>query len=150
MELSLLLKLAFGLIVVLGILVFLLVVSSKSKKAQSAEILGVVEKEPRESKPATDLPTLVNIINNQKSTSKELHAALDLIMKHHGDIHPKIGSNMHPEAEIYMKILFSICRHPNTNKDIILGFNRALERKNPDYKIEINEAIRNGLNARES
>jgi hypothetical protein len=145
MELSLLLKSAFGLIVVLGILVFLLVLSSKSKKAKS---VAVVEQEVKEPRSATDLPTLTAIVKNKKSSAKELQAALDLILKYHGEIHPKLGTRTHPEYDIYMEILFTICRHPSTNKDIILNFNRGLEKKNPDYKIEINEAITKGLNSR--
>ncbi|MBA3026091.1 MAG: hypothetical protein FP820_06715 [Sulfurimonas sp.] len=145
MELTLLIKSVLGLVVILGILVFLLVMSSKSKKASSVE---VVEKAAAQARPATDLPTLTAIVKNKKSSAKELKEALDLIMKYHGTIHPKLGSRTHPEYDIYMEILFMICRHPNTNKDIILSFNRELEQKNPDYKVEINEAITKGLNSR--
>jgi hypothetical protein len=47
-----------------------------------------------------------------------------------------------------MDILFAICRHPNTNKDIIINFDKELEHLNPEYKKEINEAIAKGLNSR--
>jgi hypothetical protein len=145
MELTLLIKSVAGLVLILGILVFLLVLSSKSKKAKTVEI---VKKEVKPPRPATDLPTLRAIVKNKKSSAKELQTALDLILKYHGDIHPKLGTRTHPEYDTYMEILFTICRHPHTNKNIILSFNRELERKNPDYKIEINEAITKGLNSR--
>jgi len=47
-----------------------------------------------------------------------------------------------------MNILFAICLHPNTNKNIILSFNKELVRLNPKYKVEINGAISKGLNSR--
>lgn len=145
MEITLLIKSVLGLTIVLGILIFLLVWSLKRKKAQIVEL---VENITNEARPATDLPTLVGIIRNKKSSAEELQAALDLILKYHGTIHPKLGMRAHPEYDVYMEVLFTICRHPNTNKDIILSFDRELEKKNPDYKIEINEAITNGLNSR--
>lgn len=145
MELTLLIKSVLGLIFVLVILVFLLLLSSRNKKAKTVEVVEKAVKEPR---PATDLPTLVGIIRNKNSSAEELQAALDLIIKYHGTIHPKLGMRTHPEYDVYMEVLFTICRHPSTNKDIILSFDRELEKKNPDYKIEINEAITNGLNSR--
>jgi hypothetical protein len=145
MELTLLIKSVLGLVVVLGILVFLLVMSSKSKKANAVE---VVEKEAKGPRAPTDLPALLAVVRNKKSTAQELKGAVDAIIKFHGNIHPKLGSRTHPEFDVYMEVLFTICRHPNTNKDIILSFNRELEQKNPDYKVEINNAITNGLNSR--
>jgi hypothetical protein len=145
MELTLLIQSVLGLIFVLGILVFLLVLPSRSKKVKSVEF---VEKELAKSRPVTDFPTLTDIVKNKNSSSIELQEALDLILKYHGTIHPRLGMRAHPESDIYMEILFTICRHPNTNKEIILSFNRGLEKKNPDYKIEINEAITKGLNSR--
>lgn len=140
-----------GLVVILGILVFLLVMSSRNKKAKLAAALvaaALVEKVEPAPRPERDLPSLIAIIKNKKSTAKELGDALDLVLKFHGNIHPKLGSRTHPDFDSYMGILFTICRHPNTNKDVILNFDRALQKKNPDYKIEINEAIAKGLNSR--
>ncbi|MDD2906205.1 MAG: hypothetical protein PHH41_00480 [Sulfurimonas sp.] len=149
MELTLLIKSVMGLVVILGVLVFVLVISSRNKKAKL-----LLTPENSEEKTAhiarvqTDMPTLLAIIKNKKSSSKELGDALDLVLKYHGTIHPKLGSRTHPDFDVYMEILFTICRHPQTNKDIILNFDRELEKKNPEYKIEINEAIAKGLNSR--
>ena len=54
----------------------------------------------------------------------------------------------HPDFDIYMDILFTICRHPNTTKNLILDFDKELERLNPEYKPEINNALAKGLNSR--
>jgi len=63
-------------------------------------------------------------------------------------LHEKLGLRTHPDFDTYMDILFTICRHPNTNKDIIIKFDKELSRLNPEYKKEINEAITKGLNSR--
>jgi hypothetical protein len=149
MELTLLIKSVMGLVVILGVLVFVLVISSRNKKAKLLLTPGnSEEKVAHVARVQTDMSTLLAIIKNKKSSSKELGDALDLVLKYHGTIHPKLGSRTHPDFDVYMEILFTICRHPQTNKDIILNFDRELEKKNPEYKIEINEAIAKGLNSR--
>ncbi|DAB29987.1 MAG TPA: hypothetical protein CFH84_06555 [Sulfurimonas sp. UBA12504] len=149
MELTLLIKSVVGLVFILGILVFLLVISSRHKKAKLLlRSENSEEKTAQIARPQTDMPALLAILRNKKSSSKELTDALDLVLQFHNTIHPKLGSRTHPDFDVYKEILFTICRHPNTNKDIILNFDRALEKKNPEYKIEINEAITKGLNSR--
>jgi hypothetical protein len=71
-----------------------------------------------------------------------------MILKYYGHIHEKLGIRSHPDFDIYMEILIIICRHPNTNKDIIIKFDKELTRLNPSYKAEINEALTKGLNSR--
>jgi hypothetical protein len=88
------------------------------------------------------------IIKNKQSSSKELKEALDLILKHHGIVSKKLGLRPHPDFDVYMDILFTICRHPNTNKSIIVNFDKELLKLNPEYKSEINDAITKGLNSR--
>ena len=63
-------------------------------------------------------------------------------------MHKKLGLRAHPDFDIYMDILFTICRHPNANKDLIIKFDRELEELNSEYKKEINDAITKGLNSR--
>ena len=88
------------------------------------------------------------MIKLKKTTSKELKDSLDLVLKHHALIHKKLGARAHPDFDIYRDILFSICRHPNTNKNIIINFDKELTRLNPEYKADINDAITKGLNSR--
>jgi len=143
MELTLLIQSAMGLLVVLGLLVFILILAPKSKKKE------VVKKVVQEQKvkPKKDLEFLRTIIKNRKSTAEELKEALDLVLKYHGTIHKKLGLRPHPESQIYMDILFSVCRHPNANKDIIVNFDKKLGKLNPDYKKDLHDAMMRGLNS---
>lgn len=143
MEIPLLLQSGLGLVFVLAFLIFLLLSAKKKRVQQSANEVKAVNE------PVVDLESLKAIIEHKRTTSKELQEALDLVLKHYGVIPSKVGVLYHHDFQIYMDILFSICIHPNTNKKIILGFDKELERLNPEYKVEINEAITRGLNSRE-
>ncbi len=145
MEITLLLKSIMGLVVVLALLIFFLFLPSGRKKEK---IVAKKNTSTTSNRTNTDLGYLKSIIKNKKSTPKELKEALDLVLKHHGRVHEKLGLRAHPDFDNYMDILFTICRHPNTNKDIIIKFNKELEKLNPEYKKEINEAITKGLNSR--
>jgi len=144
MDITLLIQSVLGLLVLLVLLVAFMNLTPKSS----------VKKKPQKkttsshTKVNTDLVHLKSIIKRRKSTTKELKTALDLIIKHHGTIHKKLGQRAHPDFDIYMDILFTICRHPNTTKHLILDFDKELERLNPEYKPEINNAIAKGLNSR--
>ena len=147
MEITLLIKSIAGLIVVLALLMFFLFLplnKKKSKTKTASKSIASSQKKPLN----TDLEYLRAIVKKKKTTAKELKEALDLIIKYHGTVHKKLGLRAHPDFDIYMDILFTICRHPNTTKDIILNFDRELVRLNPEYKAEINDAITKGLNSR--
>lgn len=148
MDLVLLLQSGSGLLVILIILVFLLLWSSKSKKAAQAAKAKKNRVVPSSQREPTDLAHLKSIIKKRKSTNEELKKALDMVIKYHGTIHKKQGMNAHAEFDNYMDILFTICRHPHTSKELILGFDKALVKLNPSYKAEINDAITKGLNSR--
>lgn len=137
-----------GLVIVLAFLMILLFLNPKSdgiEKIDSAQSSG-----KQESKiiTRTDLDYLLGVIKNTKTTAKELATVLDLVIKHHGTIAKKLGSRVHPDFDTYMEILLAICRHKNTNKNIIVKFNKELETLNPSYKEEINSAVTKGLNSR--
>ena len=146
MELTLLIQSGMGLLVILGLLVFFLVIvpSSKEKKQQTKKKVALKQKV----KSKTDMETLKAVVKNRKSTTKELKEALDLVLKYHGTIHKKLGLRPHPESQIYMDILFNLCRHPEANKDIIVIFDTELGKRNPEYKKDLNEAMMRGLNSR--
>ena len=144
MDVTLLVKSGLGLVVLLSILIFLLFYSPAKRKKKEKEVI----KKKLQQEPKHDLATLVAVIKKKTSTTQQLKEALDLILKHHGTIHPKLGMRPHPDFDIYGEVLLRICRHPNTNKDIILNFDHALEKKNDDYKKEINDFITKGLNSR--
>ncbi len=147
MEVTLLIKSVVGLIIILALLIFSLfypTIRKKSKKKKVIKNVATSEKKPLN----IDLNYLRSIVKKKKSTAKELKEALDLVIKYHGTVHKKLGMRVHPDFDIYMDILFTICRHPNTTKDIIINFDRELTRLNPNYKVEINDAITKGLNSR--
>lgn len=143
MELTLLIQSAMGLLALLGILVFFLVISPKSKKKKVQEV-----KKVQVQKSKTDMETLRKIVKNRKTTTEELQETLDLVLKYHGKIHKKLGIRSHPESHAYMDMLFGLCRHPNATKELIINFDKELERLNPEYKKDINDAITRGLNSR--
>jgi len=144
MEITLLVKTIIGLVVVLGILVFILVLpKQQEKKKKQAKASS-----RKSSGPKTDLESLRHTIRNRMASKKELQEALDLVIKHHGHIPKKLGTRTNPGFDSYMEILIMICRHPNTDKNIILGFDKQLSALNPNYKSEINESITKGLNSR--
>lgn len=160
METDIIVKSILVLLGVLVILVFLLFLEPKEKSPKDKKEIQtqksqpkVVEKEKikdkkEETKDRTDLDYLLSVIKNKKSDADKLSEALELIIKHHGLVHKKLGMRAHPDFDIYVDILFTICRHPNANKDMIIKFDRELARLNPDYKQEINESIERGLNSR--
>lgn len=145
MDIALLIQSGVGLLVILVLLVAFMNLNSKDS---TKKIISKKSTSPQKQKINTDLAHLKSIIKKRKSSSKELKEALELIIKYHGTIHKKLGMRTHPEFDIYMDILITICRHPNTNKDLILNFDKELERLNPEYKPEINNAIAKGLNSR--
>jgi len=165
METELIIKSIMGLIVILALLIFLLFIEPNkdapakktpaSTKEKIKEVEIKTEEEPVKeaiqdsgAKIKTDINSLLDILKNKRSDATKLGEALDLIIKHHGIVHKKLGLRSHPEFDVYMDILFTICRHPNANKDLIINFDKELERLNPDYKKDINEAITKGLNSR--
>ena len=143
MDIVLLVKSGVGLLVLLAILIFFMISVPTAKKKKKAK--PVV---PVSNKLNIDFDYLRAIIRNKKSTSQELKETLDLILKYHGTIHTKLGLRAHPDFDMYMDVILHICRHPNTNKDLILKFDKELVSKNPEYKVEINDSLTKGLNSR--
>ena len=145
MEITILVQSIIGLVVILGILVFLLA-SSLAKKSKK-EMIGDKKVSPKiVSK--TDFKYQKSIIDNLESSTKELADSLALIIKYHGTMHKKLGILAHPESNAYMDVLFKVCRHKNADKEMIVKFNYELEKLNPEYKREINDALMRGLNSR--
>ncbi len=155
MDAELIVKLIIALAAILAVLMFLLFIEPKkdAKSDIDSSVKAPLKAEPARKKETTPLakPTLdslVQIVKNKRSDAQKLSETLSLIIQHYGVIAKKMGIRPHPDFDIYMDILFSICRHPNTNKDIILDFDKELEKLNPEYKKEINEAITKGLYSR--
>lgn len=143
MNLLVLFGLLIGLIVLLLLLLSLFVMKPKREKKRALQKREVQKRGEHKS-----LQEYLDIIRERSSTTKELADAVDNILKYYGSIHSKLGIRIHPDFKIYALALVQICRHPHTNKDIILKFNRGLEKQNPSYAKEINDAITRGLNSR--
>ncbi|SMP88912.1 hypothetical protein SAMN06314042_11411 [Epsilonproteobacteria bacterium SCGC AD-308-O04] len=150
MEITLLIKSVLGLIFLLGVLIFLMLIPSRNKKKHQKQktLKKHTAKTPAIDPMKTDLESLIKIIKDKKSDKHKLKEALELIIKYHGNIHKKLGLRAHPDFEIYKDILMTICRHPHTNKHLILYIDRNLAELNPDYKSNINDALTKGLNSR--
>jgi uncharacterized membrane protein YvbJ len=147
MDIILLLKSIAGLVAVLAILIFFFFYfPNKKKQKKNTKKKSYVSASKTEEK--HDMPTLLSIIRNKKSTAEELEKALLLLIKYHGHIPKKLGLRSHPDFDDYAEVVLRICRHPNTNKDIIINFDKALEKLNPEYIREINDALTKGLNSR--
>ena len=154
MDIELIIQSVMGLVGLLALLLFLLFLtsnnSSKKRKLNNKKPINQ-KKEPIKSSSSsmpTDLESLRAIIKDKSSTTPQLRQALELIIKYHGTIHTKLGLRAHPDFDPYMDILFTICRHPNADKNMIINFDRELGRLNPEYKQDINEAMTKGLNSR--
>ena len=145
MDIVLLVKSIAGLSVILAILLLLFLYSPKKKAKKSLKKSYTTPTPPQ---PKTDWNSILKIVRKKESTTEELKEALSLILKHHGTIPKKLGIRVNPEFDKYAEVLLRICRHPNTTKDLILDFDKELERKNPEYIKEINDALTKGLNSR--
>jgi hypothetical protein len=156
MEAELIIKSIMGLIALLALLIILLFFEPNKEKKLKKNLpktkapIKEEENNPKSELLSKDieLNTLVSVIKNKKSDAKKLEEALDLIIKHHGSVHKKLGLRPHPDFAVYEDVLFTLCRHPNANKDLIINFDRELGKLNPEYKQEMNEAITKGLNSR--
>lgn len=147
MDIVLLIKSIMGLVVILGILIMFFLYAPVSKKKEPKEKKKSYVQESK-AEPKHELKELLEVIRNKHSSTEELAKALDAIIKYHGKIHPKLGIRAHPDFDIYSEILLRICRHPNTSKDIIIKFDKELEKRNPEYVREINDSLTKGLNSR--
>ncbi len=142
MDIILLIKSAIVLTVILFILIYFLFKKPTKKKKKSKKINKQKSKKP------IDLKSLSAIIKNPNTDTNTLEETLNKILKYHGNIPAKIGTNNHPNFIMYEDIVFAICRHPNTKSKLITKFTSELEKRNESYKGQINDALTRGLNSR--
>ena len=140
MDVSILIQIGVGLVIVLAILFFIYYFSSKKQIIQKQSNVKKVN--------VVDLESLKKIIKNKESTTQQLSDAVDLIIKKYGFISRKVESRIHPDFDIYYEIMYKLCSHKNTNKRIILYFDKEMTFRNPDYKKELAEAMQKGLSNR--
>ena len=147
MELSKLVILSIAFSIVLVLLTFLYIYRPAKKKAleRQKKRIDTVEKR-REEIPS--FHKLVDLIKSKATTTEELDAAVKTLLKYYGKIKPKNGIAPSKDFKRYAEVIYAVARHPNTNKDIVLFFDRELNRLNPDYAREIDEMLNRGLSAR--
>ena len=134
-----------AMVMILGILIFLYVYRPSQKKT-----LHVKSEKAQESE-SSQIPSfkkLLDIVKNNTTSDVELRNAAELIIKHYGTIKPKHGVAPDKDFKRYAEVIFAIARHPNTDKDIVLMFDRELTKRNPSYTREIDEMLNRGLSAR--
>ncbi len=146
MDIVLLVKSLAGLSAILVILVVFFIYTSQNRREKQKKKERYTS--PIPPKPKYDWDTLIKVVRNRQSTTQELQDALTLILKYHGIISHKLGIRANPEFNKYEEVLLRLCRHPNTNKDLIINFDKELEKRNPEYIKEINDALTKGLNSR--
>lgn len=85
--------------------------------------------------------SLSEVIINRSSSSRELHHAVEMILKHFGTI------NAHTIGK-YKHLLEALCTHPRTDSKLVLQFEKTLRTNNPDYSHDIEKALAVGLASR--
>lgn len=144
MDVELIIKSIMGLIALLALLIFLFFYNPLKREQKPLQISKEEEREDEES----NLEVLLSILKNNNSEATKLAYVLKMILKYHGKIHKNVGTRSHTGFALYSTIFFFLCRHPNTNKNLILTFEKELAALNPDYKREINDALMRSLNTR--
>jgi F0F1-type ATP synthase membrane subunit a len=127
------------------VLVFYILLTGKKKKSIKNQ------KKPKKTKKKQhdrSMKALLKILKDKTTSAEELSSVLDLIIKFHGDIPKQHVGKKGTSFDPYIDILFTICRHPNTNKKIITNFDSALSKKNPSFAFGINDAVSKGLDSR--
>jgi hypothetical protein len=133
-------------LLVIILIYYILVVNKHHKKPLKKK--RVVQKKVAPEKIDTSFEGLRKIIKKQTSTTDELSDALALILKKYGDISKQDATSGGTCFDSYIDVLFMLCRHPNTNKDIIIKFDSALAKKNPKYSLSIHDTVTHALDTR--
>jgi len=97
---------------------------------------------------ARSFDVLYEIIKNKSTSNYDLRVASEELLDNYISITPKLGMRPHPDFDKYATMIMSLCRHPNTNKDIILNFDKKLQQANEEYKADIETYLAKGLSSR--
>jgi len=147
MDIIFVLKALAGLVVILTLLIILFIYPNRQKKKAMKKKKNITSS-AKPSFQKHSLESILSIVKNKKSSQEELSKAIDLLIKYYSKIPAKLGIRAHPDFDIYEEIILRLCHHPHTSKDIILRLDRVLQKENPSYVRELNNALTKGLNAR--
>ncbi len=132
MNIAALIILFIFLVLLLAVLITLLFKSLKNKKVKSGKTTKIKEK-------SVTLDDLRDRLKDKKLSMQDLKKTLDSVIRDHGLIQ---------NFDLYTDIIFRMTNHPNTSKEIILGFEKDLSKLNPKYASSISENVMDGLNLR--
>ncbi|MDQ7045550.1 MAG: hypothetical protein Q9M32_06545 [Sulfurimonas sp.] len=118
------------LVLLLAVLLGVFFLQTKNKKASLQNTQKL---------PDISLESLLKKIESKASTRQELKDTLDLVLEHFGNI---------DNFSLYENIIRAIILHPNTNKNLILEFDKELSKRNPEYKKRISDTLTDALNLR--
>jgi len=91
---------------------------------------------------------LKSILKNKDTHLEILRETLDEIVDLYGNIEEKKSGRPSKDFERYMEVILIVCKHPNSNKHLVLNFEKDLARKNPQYKRDIDSMVTKGLSYR--
>lgn len=128
-------------------LVFFYINSRKKNGEQKKRHSATSSQTSRKSIPPT-FEQLKAIIKNRQTSTQELENAVTQIMQYYGEIPPKRGVSPDKMFTEYAGLLIAVCRHKNTNAQIVVHFDSQLRKKNPSYESNIDEMLQQGLNSR--
>jgi len=126
----------------LGVLfVLVLLYTSKGRSPKSEPVSPSLQEPYRAAARPRTFDELEAVILDRKSSKEQLR-----------DASAEIGSRF---ARVYATtlgryshIIVALCRHPKTDKDIVVAFDRALREANPNLRQELDAALQKGLNSR--
>lgn len=136
------------LMVLLLILVAVYVISdskpSRPKATTVASESPKPEATPPTRKPPKERPTfdaVEAIILDRSSSAAALEEAVEMISRYYTQVHATT-------LQRYIRIIVTLCRHPQTSKEMIVALDRALQNANPNWRPEIDAALKKGLESR--
>jgi hypothetical protein len=138
MDLSVLIMMLAGLLALLLLLVVVYLLNRPkpaSKRRPSDKAL-----KPAEGGLST-FDALEAVILDPKSSKAELSKAVDAIRSNHAMI--RAGT-----LERYTRLMTALCRHPHTDKSLVISLDKGLQEQNPNFRQELEAALQKGLNAR--
>jgi hypothetical protein len=92
---------------------------------------------------AVTFPMLCGVINHASSKNPELNRAVDTIIERYCDVVEGERS-----FDVYASLLAKLCVHPHTDSKMILRFQRAVLKANPNYREQIEKTLKLGLAGR--
>lgn len=143
MDLVFIIKSLVGLVLLLGVLIALLLYRPSKKKKEQQKLKQAGKKDSDYT-----FAELFAVVKDKNSSTEKLQWALNTIEKYHGNIKPKNGARVSDEFYKYSELIIRLCRHPNTTKSLIIGFDKEMRKRNPKYSKELDDSLTRGLNSR--